>query len=446
MMQSIRAVAIGVVLTACSGSPSVNPADGGAGGSGGISTGGSAGAGGGIGGGGAGGTSSSTGDIGTWTDAPGACPNGMTKIDITTASDLADATRGDGSHANDPASVCYFIHNGRYQQSGVLMYMLVGGTDETHRRVFVGESRTGVVVVSRGNIESGTSHVQISNLTFDLTGYSQSGSFNTLDLSDGCTDLRIDHVTFTGDCQTGANGGHVEFNGSTDVIVEECLIEKFGRCGPNGHQDHGVYLASGSNLTIRNNEIRGNASRGILFNTQGGDYGTLDNVTIERNRIHDNGHADYEDGVAMNATGTGSISNVTVRYNLIYGNYYSGLREVGDVYQSVVIRNNTFYHNGAASSASGRSELNLDDTGSGAATSVTRNIIVAANKILNDCYDAAPRNYTLTDNIAQGTVPTGTAGNCVSATVSVDPGFANANSGDFHTSNAAVSNYGAYAP
>jgi hypothetical protein len=274
----------------------------------------------------------------------------------------------------------------------------------------------------------------------------QSGSFNTVTLLAGSTDLRIDHVTFTGDCATGANGGHVEVDGSSDVVVESCLIEKFGRCGPDGHQDHGVYLGSGSNITIRNNEIRGNASRGIQLNTQGGEYGTLDHVTIAQNRIHDNGHANYEDGIVMNATGTGTISNVVIEHNLIYQNYYSGLRESGAVFQSVVVRANTFFHNGALSTGSGRSELNLDDVGSGAATTVTGNIIVPSGRVLNDCYDAQPRGYLLDDNVTQGAGPAGAAGNCISGSVNADPMFVNAAAADFHAGNPAVAAYGAYAP
>jgi hypothetical protein len=390
----------------------------------------------------------STDDIGTWTDAPGACPGGMTPVDVTSESELEDATRGDGKYASDPPSACYYIHNGRYAQSGSTLSMFVtkSGTDAAHRRVFVGESRTGVIVNGRVSIDSGVSHVRISNLTFDLTGFSQTGSFNTLTMLADSTDLRVDHVTFTGDCRTGANGGHVEVDGSTDVIVEDCLIEKFGRCGPDGHQDHGVYLASGSNITIRNNDIRGNASRGIQLNTQNGDYGTLDTIVLERNRIHGNGHADYEDGIAMNATGTGTISNVGISRNLIYGNYYSGIREVGSVFRAVAIRNNTLYQNGTASSGSGRSEVNLDDVGSGAETSITRNIIVAANKVLNNCYDSQPRNYALTDNVVQGTAPSGTSGNCVAGSVSANPSFSDAANADFHTQNTAVADYGAYAP
>jgi hypothetical protein len=391
-------------------------------------------------------TGGTTSAIGTWTDGPGTCPSAMTRVDISSVSDLENASRADGTHVSDPASICYFIHDGTYQQSGSspAMYVLKGGIDANHRRVFVGESRAGVVIKGRANIETGTSHVQISNLTFDLTGYSQSGSFNTLNLSAGCTDLRVDHVTFTGDCKTGANGGHVEVDGATDVVVEACLIEKFGRCGPNGHQDHGVYLASGSQITIRNNDIWGNASRGVLFNTQGGQYGTLDGIRIEGNRIHDNGHADYEDGIAMNATDTGIISNIVIVHNLIYANYYSGLREVGDAFSAVLIQNNTFYKNGQLSTSSGRSEFNLDDTGSGASTSINRNIIVAANWVLNDCYDSQPRGYSFTDNLVQGIAPTGSAGNCISASTSTDPMFTSAATADFHPQSTAAVTYGAY--
>ncbi len=385
-----------------------------------------------------------TGDIATWTDAAGACPSGVTQVEIASLKDLVEASRGEDSHAADPANVCYLIRNGRYVQSGSTLPLWVrkGGPDAAHRRIFVGESRAGVVIVGRGSLDA--SHVQLSNFTMDLTGYSQSGSFNTLDLSEGATDLRIDHVTFTGDCKTGVKGGHIEVVGATDVVVESCLIEKFGRCGPDGHEEHGVYLANGSNLTFRNNEIRGNASRGIQLYTQGGEYGTLDRIVIERNRIHDNGHANYEDGIAINGTDTGTISNVTIERNLIYNNHYSGVRESGNAFKAIVIRNNTFYRNGAAASGGAPSEINLDDDGSGAATSVTRNILVAATKLLNDCYGTT--DFNVTDNFGQGTLPSGSAGACVREFTSAEPSFADAAAADFHPQSSAAVAYGAYAP
>ncbi len=381
--------------------------------------------------------------IAVWTDSAGACPFGATKIDLTTVSALQDATRGEGAYAADPPDACYLIHDGTYVQSDATLPMFVkkGGSSATARRLFIGQSRAGVVIHGRATIDAGVSHVQLANLTFDLTGYAQSGAFNTLTLLTGSDD-RIDHVTFTGDCATGLQGGAVEVDGTTDVVVESCLIEKFGHCAGGGHLDHGVYLASGDGITIRNNEIRLNSSRGIQLNTEQGTFGTLNDVTIELNRIHDNGHADYEDGIVLNGGGTGTISNVTIQHNLIYGNYYSGVRSVDVAYAKVLIQRNTFFHDGVAAAGAGKSEVNLDSLGSGANTDVTLNILASAGLVFNDCYDAFARNYVLTGNFVDGTVPTGAAGNCISGSTAGTAMFVDPTMGDFHSPIAA----GAYAP
>ena len=253
--------------------------------------------------------------IGEWTDGPGVCPSGTTKVDITTQSQLASAARGESPYDSDPPATCYFIHNGTYATTGVVLYVLKGGVAGAAPRAFVGESRAGVVIHGRGNVADGVSDVLVTNLTFDLTGYTQSGAFNTLNLGNG-NDVTVDHVTFTGDCATGLQGGHIETNGTSNVLVDSCLIEKFGQCagtGGTGHEDHGVYLASGSHIVLRNNVIRLNSSRGVQMYTQMGQYGTLDAVTLERNRIYQNGHRDYEDGVVINSSGTGPITHVTIR-------------------------------------------------------------------------------------------------------------------------------------
>lgn len=158
----------------------------------------------------------------------------------------------------------------------------------------------------------------------------------------------------------------------------------------------------------------------------------MSHVAIELNRIHHNGHADYEDGIVMNASGTGTISDVTVQHNVIDSNYYSGLRVVGDAFNSILVTKNTFFHDDSVSAASGRSEANLDDIGSGANTTFTKNIFVASHAVLNDCYDATSRNYRLQDNLIQGAVPSGTAGQCVTASIVSDPLFESPQTFDFH--------------
>jgi hypothetical protein len=257
-------------------------------------------------------------------------------------------------------------------------------------------------------------------------------------------DVTISHVTFTGDCATGSKGGHIEVGGGLNVLVDSCVVEKFGRCGPRGHEDHGIYLAFGTGITIRNSIIRGNSSRGILFNTQQGSYGKIKNVVVEYNRIYDNGHSDYEDGIAVSMQGTGNVDDVTIRNNLIYGNYYSGLRFVGTMTSKFRVERNTFYANGVRSTGSGRSNLNLDAVGCGAKTIVTRNIFIGSKAMLNDCYDATTRGFLVEDNIQFGAPATTGGAACVSGTINLDPQFVKPGSADFRTKRSAADSYGAY--
>ncbi|MCA9604739.1 MAG: right-handed parallel beta-helix repeat-containing protein [Myxococcales bacterium] len=382
-----------------------------------------------------------TGDIGTCDPTPGTCPVGSHQVDITTADELVDATRGDGAFASDPPSTCYRIAEGVYEHSAnVLMWITRGGDPGAPRR-FVGASRAGVVVHARATIEA--DHVVVENLTFDLTGYAHDGSFNTVTVGEA-SDVTLSHLDLTGDCATGLRGGHVEVDGGDGVVVECSTIERFGQCAGDGHLDHGVYLASGADITVRDNVIRDNSSRGIQLNTEGGDFGTLDGVTIERNRINGNGHRAYEDGIVINGTGTGTIRRVTIAHNLIYGNFYAGLRFVGAAQSEMVVRANTFYENGIGEAGGSPSEINLDDVGSGADTAVTRNLVVSSRPLIANCYDAAGRGFGLDDDLVGGSG--GAGGDCVSGVVSATVTFDDAASGDFHTSTPEAAGYGAYAP
>jgi len=380
-------------------------------------------------------------DIATWTDGPGTCPTGSKRVELSTAAQIMDASRGEGAYAADPADTCYLVKNGTYAEGGSLLFYVKKGGTATSARRFVGESRTGVVVHGRAGVGVGSDHVVFENMTFDLTGYVKSGSFNTFDI--GADDVTVSHVTFTGDCATGFRGGHLEVNSGTKIRIDSCIVEKFGHCGPTGHEDHGIYLANGNDIVVRNSIVRGNASRGILFNTQQGTYGKLKGVLVEYNRIHDNGHADYEDGIAVNMEGTGNVDDVIIRRNLIYGNYFSGLRFVGSVTTGFDVQRNTFYGNGQRSSHAGRSNLNLDAPKSGGKTLATKNIFAASKAMLNDCYDATPRGFSVSDNVVFSSASTTGDASCVSKVITADPGFASPTTFDFHTG-AAVAGYGAY--
>jgi hypothetical protein len=365
-------------------------------------------------------------------------------VSITNVSALQDASRGEGNYAGDPPDTCYLIANGTYVQSGstLPMYILTGGTS-AQGRYFVGATRQGVVIRGRATVETGVANVTISNLTFDLTGYSQTGSFNTLTLNQA-SNVTVSQVTFTGDCATGLDGGHIETDGVDGLLVDSSLVEKFGHCSGGGHQDHGIYLAFGSNITIRNSIIRYNSSRGIQLYTAGGQFGTLSNVKIQGNWIYANGHGDYEDGMVINASGSGTITTLLIERNLIYRNYYSGIRFVSDAMSAVTVQQNTFDSNGAGSTSNARSEVNLDDVGSGAGTAFQRNIFNAGYRLINSCVDSAGRGFQLVDNVLNGPSAPSGQDQCVGALVMADPQFVNAATGDYHTLNPVVAAYGAY--
>jgi Right handed beta helix region len=392
--------------------------------------------------------------IGEWQDAPGVCPSGMPQVDLDSVEGLKDASRGEGAYAADAPGTCYFIRNGTYQQPDrtVLLYILRGGTSAAPR-YFVGESRSNVVLRGRATVGDADdpndrlSNVVLANLTFDLSGglpgYGSDDAFNTLTLNGTATNVKVDHVSFTGDCAHGLRGGHIETDGVTGLEVDSALVENFGNCGGDGHEDHGIYLAGGAEITLRNSVIRGNSSRGIQLYTQGGQYGTLSNILIERNRIYANGHRDYEDGIVINGSDTGTITNVTVQHNLIYRNYYSGIRFAGPATSGIQVTRNTFYSNGSGSSSSDRSEINIDDPGEAVGTSIGRNIFSVGNALINACFDALDNGFSLDDNVVQGAA---SSESCVRGIVAADPEFADPAAGDFRTGNPAVAGYGAYSP
>jgi hypothetical protein len=371
----------------------------------------------------------------------GSCPAGMTRVDIANVAALMDASRGDGDYAGDPPNTCYFIANGTYYYGLTLpMYVLKGGT-APGARYFVGATRQGVVIRGRAAVESGVANVVVTNMTFDMTGYDQGGSYSTLTIM-GASNVTVKDVTFTGDCVAGKDGGHIETDGVNGLLVDSVLVEKFGRCGTSsGHQDHGIYLSYGSNITIKNSIIRGNSSRGIQIYTGEPGLG-LSNIAISRNWIYENGHADYEDGIAIG--GANAIRNVLVERNLIYHNRYSGIRLVGTVMSGVSVSYNTFDSNGAGSTSSNRSEVNLDDVGSGAGTSLGHNIFNAGYRLINNCYDSAGRGFSIADNVLNGSGAPSGAGNCVGAVIQANPQFVDAANGDYHTQNPVVAAYGAY--
>ncbi len=381
--------------------------------------------------------------VGEWTDARGECPPGSARVDITTLDEMQSASRGE----SDTSATCFFVHDGTYPQTGstLPLYFKRGGAAGAPL-TWVGESRDGVVIKGRATFDVGADHLILSNMTLDISDVTQTGAYDTVTVL--ASDVTLSHLTLTGDCAHGSQGGHIEVPGQDDpsapmqrhVLVDSCLIEKFGHCAAGGSLDHGIYLSSGDDIVIRNSIVRENSSRGIQIYTHYEDSSlTLSNVSIERNLIESNGHGDYQDGIVINgnvdSNFAGPIDGITIRNNVFWQNYYSAIRFVGNSVTNVDISHNTFVDDGTSSTSDSRSELNLDD-GTPVATA-TKNLFAPANAVINSCVDS----LTVRDNVVTGG---SAAPSCVSDSLQGDPNFADAANGDFHAQSPLAEGYGAY--
>jgi len=286
-------------------------------------------------------------------------------------------------------------------------------------------------VVANARAASKADRVVIQNLTFDPIGDVPRGPFDTIS-TEGATETTIDHVILIGDGRTGSAGGHIELNGSVGTVVDSCLVEHSGNCGPEGHRDHRPCLASTQDAVIRSSIVRGHASRGIQSNVQQGECGTSDGVVIEHDRAHRNGHAEHEDGIAVNGEDTGDHLQSHHPARPVPRRPDSGLRLVGAAPSDSRVDHHTFAGNGSGSSGESRFEPDLDD-GSGAGTAVSRNICAVGCQVRNDCYRAA--GFSLEDNVVFGADATG---DCNGGSIAADPQSAAAAADDCHPNNAAV--------
>ena len=191
--------------------------------------------------------------------------------------------------------------------------------------------------------------------------------------------------------------GILSTSSSHDVEIVGNTIRDIGL----SKRGYGMYI-QGSKYVIRDNVIYHAYGYGLHVYS---DSEVPSEITIERNRIHKNGHTDYGkgysspnwppegelrgDGVLVWATGS------TIRNNLIYGNLGDG---ISVRYSGNAIYNNTIYKNG------GRG-ISIGNTGG----IIIRNNIAYLNGSSN--------NYN---------------GNTQSNNLTTDPKFVNAAAGDFN--------------
>ena len=316
------------------------------------------------------------------TDCCAEKPGGDT-IHISTAAELAEAARGEGRFTDVPPGTTFLIRNGTYVSPdyNVLMWIKKGGTDDAPR-IFEGETREGVVIVGRATIEA--DNVELRSLTFDISDYdvAPDKSFNTITIA-GARNIAISRVTCTGNQAKGKMGGHIQptmLNRRIpeNLVIRNCVIEKFGRLEhPDGKLDHGIYMSAGRKVLIQNNEIRYNAGRGIQLYAHEGGWKRISDIRIIGNRIHHNGRLPYTDGVVIATkeyAPPGSISNVVIRNNIFFKNAHSGIRFNSQATRSILVENNTFYHNGAGSKWG--LSIDIDTDGRAKDATIRKNIFV----------------------------------------------------------------------
>jgi hypothetical protein len=118
------------------------------------------------------------------------------------------------------------------------------------------------------------------------------------------------HITGGGD---GNNGPlTVGFNGAGSYIVIDSNTiydNNVGCSNVDTNNASNITLSHGDHVTISNNEIYGNCTRGIVMDTRSGH---MTHVTITNNFIHD-----VEMGVNVKWADTSSDTHVTIQYNRI---------------------------------------------------------------------------------------------------------------------------------
>ena len=137
--------------------------------------------------------------------------------------------------------------------------------------------------------------------------------------------------------------------------------------------------------------------------TQGGEYGTLSNVTLEHNWIYANGHGDYEDGIVDQRhrhrhhhqrphPEEPDLPQLLLRHPLRRRRHGQRLRRrrtpstrTARARPRRVARRSTWT---TWAAARGRPS--------------DANIFNAGNRLINNCYDAAGRGFSIEDNVLNG--------------------------------------------
>jgi parallel beta-helix repeat protein len=164
--------------------------------------------------------------------------------------------------------------------------------------------------------------------------------------------------------------------GNNIQILNSKIHHQVSECGCSGERWYGIYFHHGTNGVLEGNEIYNNPGGGIHAYP-----GTITNLVIRGNSIHDNGYLDSSPvgGMVVAEDGVQSVTGVQVYNNLVYRNGVgqsivngsNGIR-VSTGADGTKVWNNTVYRNNG-------SGVNIQKGTVAPTNTVVQNNIVFAN-------------------------------------------------------------------
>ncbi|MCB0300939.1 MAG: right-handed parallel beta-helix repeat-containing protein [Calditrichaeota bacterium] len=258
-----------------------------------------------------------------------------------------------------------YMRGGNYVYDEVWIKPGWGGANGLYKTLAAYPGETPVML---SQITVNCSYLRVEGLFFQLPK-----SIRVVDWDSPSLHVHLMNNHFTG---PQPRYGAIEFRGSYGLI-EGNTIEISGDNGES--QDHGIYVMSGENNTIRKNTVSGTFGYGIHLydelksNDDPNVLKYIRNVVVEENIVK---NSRKRSGMIVGRQHNVRVENVIIRKNIFAGNNHVGLliRQVDGLIEIV---NNTFYNNGLQA-------LNL---GEGSADPV-----VPSAKIINNIFYTTGNN------------------------------------------------------
>jgi hypothetical protein len=241
------------------------------------------------------------------------------------------------------------VDDGAYTDTdgnGIIVYMLRGGTSSAWV-TFKSKNKWGAKVdglhVTKHGFYFGAQYIRVQD--FEVTAEQNEGGPDGFASSTGDVGIQIvgNHIHDIGRvCSDSAFGFDGVIFSATNVTVEKNIIHDIGRFAPgeNGcnpattyyqNNDHGLYIAGGQDISIKNN---------IFYNNARGWSVHIYPNAVSNVRILDNTFADPNPYRVGQITVNANLTTVDFANNIFYSPTTAGIRFASGVHSGVTVRNN----------------------------------------------------------------------------------------------------------